>query len=244
MPTIPIGTRHELEAHVAMIMLQSPFPPLPIVMLNGEGEQKTGSGHDLLSQALSVSLLSPAPSPKIKEELLAKKQHILMELNTKVSNMWKLEIAKFMQETMHMDTPVIAPKDQTDTPNIYNYIWKRVWRQIPIQKCYDIYCTEFRKYMSCYPGSHDLRIFPLSDVTMDTIVYRHALEHLTARDAYVQDEIFDMEFEEGETKASTKASTLRQVPAVNKDIHTYPDMIRLYAMSMYFESLDSPDVEL
>ena len=233
MALFSISTRHELEAQVAMIMLQSPFPPLPIVMLNGEGEQKMGSSHDLLSQALSVSLLSPAPSQKAKEELLAKKRDILMNLNTKVGNIWKLEVAKFMQETMHME----APKHQSEFTNMYNYVWKRTWRKIPVQKCYEVYCTEFRKYMSCYPGSHDLRIFPPSDVTMDTIVYKHTLEHLKAREAYVQDEIFEMELEDGEPKAST----LTHIPAVKKDIHTYADMIRLYAMSMFFESLDGPD---
>ena len=241
MSLFSISTRHELEAQVAMIMLQSPFPPLPIVMLNGEGEQKMGSSHDLLSQALSVSLLSPAPSPKAKEELLAKKRDILMELNTKVSNIWKLEIAKFMQETMHME----ASRDKPDAANMYNYIWKRTWRHIPIQKCYDVYCTQFRKYMSCYPGSHDLRIFPLSDVTMDTIVYKHALEHLKAREAYVQDEIFEMELEDPNViEGEPKASTMTRVPAVKKDIHTYADTMRLYAMSMFFESLDSPDGQL
>ena len=79
-----IRTRHELESQVAMILLQMPFPPLPLVVMNGEGEETIASSHDLLSQALSVSLISPPLTPSSQEEIILKKQSILTELNTRL----------------------------------------------------------------------------------------------------------------------------------------------------------------
>tara|TARA_B100001094_G_scaffold328752_1_gene389893 strand:+ start:527 stop:1267 length:741 start_codon:yes stop_codon:yes gene_type:complete len=237
-----IRTRHELESHVAMILLQMPFPPLPLVVLNGEGEETIASSHDLLSQAISVSLISPLPRPTIQNEIVQKKQRILTELNTRLSNMWKLEVAKFMHETMCMKPPESTP-DPSNNHNMYDYLWKRTWRSIPIQNCYEIYCAAFREYISLYPGSADLRIYPLSSVTMDTLVYQHAIDHLKAREAYIRDDIGDV-FDDEELRAeeahqgfsTSNSPKIPQVPPAKKDIHSYPDLIRLYAMSMYFES--------
>ncbi len=241
-----LRTRHELESQVAMILLQMPFPPLPLVVMNGEGEETIASSHDLLSQALSVSLISPPLTPSSQEEMILKKQSILTELNTRLSNMWKLEVAKFMHETMCMEPPQSTP-DPSNHHNMYDYMWKRTWRSIPIQNCYDIYCAAFREYISLYPGSADLRIYPLSSVTNDTIVYQHALDHLKAREAYIRDD-FEDALDDEELQAEEKAKETNQgfptpkspqtpqVPPAKKDIHSYPDLIRLYAISMYFES--------
>ena len=228
------ASRQELDAQVAMIMLQSPFPPLPIVMINAEGEEKMASGHDLLSQALSVSMLSYTTQTNLNEDLMHRKQSILMQLNAKISNMWKLEVEKFMKEAMLMDK-AMHPDSEQNEKQLYNYIWKRVWREIPVQRCYDIYCTLFREYLSCYPGSRDLRIYPLDAVTMDTTIYKHALEHIQAREAYVRDDIFEME-STTDPETAFKPPSAARVPAVKQNIHSYADILRLYAMAMFFES--------
>jgi len=257
LPFLP-PSRHELESQVSMIMLQTPFPPLPLVVIDGNGEEKIGSTHDLLSQAISITLCSqyalktPSSTDKTDaERIMLRKQQILTELNAKIASTWQLEISKFMQET----TGLALEQNNLTQPGIFSHIWKQAWKCIPIQHCYDIYCASFREYMSCYPGSQDLRIYPLSAVFPDTIVYQHAVEHLKARETYIVDTVHDKDPTEDPIQhvddvddadnAKTPEDTIDisnhqtnniTIPRVKKDIHTYADMIRLYAMSMFCES--------
>ena len=102
--------------------------------------------------------------------------------------------------------------------------------------------------MSVYPGSADLRIYPMSSVTIDTPIYKHDIEHLKGREAYIRDDDDDDD-DDDDTEAKKKSASQQsqalktpQVPAVKKDIHSYSDLLRLYAMFMHFESqvVDSP----
>jgi hypothetical protein len=157
----------------------------------------------------------------------------LTQINTKISNMWSLEVAKFIQDTMYIPKPSETSEGVDDSnKSIYDKAWQCAWRSIPIKNCYDIYCICFREYMSCYPGSTDLRIYPLEDVTNDTAVYKQAVLHLQAREAYISNIV---EFDKENSEVNSTNSTFI-VPKVKPEIHNYADLLRLYAMGMFLDS--------
>ena len=79
-------------------------------------------------------------------------------------------------------------------------------------------------------------------LTMDTTICKHALEHLQAREAYVRDDIFEME-STTDPETAFKPPSAARVPAVKQNIHSYADILRLYAMAMFFESSEYLELE-
>jgi hypothetical protein len=50
-------SQQELDAIVSMIMVNLPFPPMPMVVRRGSGEEDFCSSHDLMSRAISCSMI-------------------------------------------------------------------------------------------------------------------------------------------------------------------------------------------
>jgi hypothetical protein len=188
-------SRRELDACVSMIVLQLPFPPLPVVAVNGEGRDAIASSHDLLSQAIAANMLGGAPDPAVD----ARKQAVLRRLNEEVAAEW---------------VRAAAPAGGA-----------AAWRKVGVEGIYDAYCRLFREYMACYPGSPDLRLRGHADVFPGMSVYEQAAQHLHAHEAYVA------------------AEGGMGVPPVHPG-DSYADMLRIYAMGMFLDSLqERPGVE-
>lgn len=181
-------TRRELESCVSMILLQLPFPPLPVVAVNGEGRDAIASSHDLLSQAIAVAVLGGAANPDTD----ARKEAVLRRVNEEVAAEW-----------VRSSAPMGGAA---------------AWRSVPVDGIYDTYCRLFRMYMTCYPGSPDLRLRGHADVFPGMSVYEHAVQHLRAQEAYVA------------------AEGGAGVPPVLPD-DSYADLLRIYAMGMFLDSI-------
>ena len=210
--TEEITTRHDVEARVAMIMLQLPFPPLPVVMINDNGDEKMGSSHDLLSRVLAVSIVTQTHSSL---QQLETKAYILETLNKEIAVSWQKAVEAMMDERMCL----AADADETTTKNMS----AKIWRLVDVEPCYELYCQWFRAYMACYPGSPDLRMFPLYSVTQDDLPFTHAVEHLQAREVYILPE--------------NGTECVKAVPKVKKNVHSYSDLLRLYSWSMFHDSV-------
>ena len=191
LPAMP-PSRQELDACVSMILLQLPFPPLPVLALNGHGREAVASSHDLLSQAIAVSLL--AGRSGVAGE--AQKMRVLQRLNEDVAAEW---------------VRVAAPLGGAAN-----------WRVVPVRGIYDLYCRHFRAFMACYPGSPDLRICQHTEVLPGMAPYEHAVQHLCAQETYVVGEDADE----------------ARVPRVREGVHSYEDLLRIYAIGMFADSVE------
>lgn len=176
-----------------MILLQLPFPPLPVLARNGHGREAVASSHDLLGQAIAVSLLGGQSGVAGEEQ----KIHVLKRLNAEVAAEW-----------VRAATPFGGAAN---------------WRNVPVSGIYEVYCRFFRSFMACYPGCPDLRICPHTDVLPGMAPYEQAVQHLRAQQTYV---------------VGDHASA----PPVQTGLHSYSDLLRIYAMGMFSDSVISDAV--
>lgn len=49
-------SQQEMDAMVSMIMVNLPFPPMPVQVRRGSGDEDSCSSHDLMSRAISCSM--------------------------------------------------------------------------------------------------------------------------------------------------------------------------------------------
>lgn len=145
-------SRQDIDAYVAMIMVNLPFPPLPVC---GKREGDTHcedaivSGHDLLSQAIACTLVGPQDNDTGTGTAVQTRKAMLLEnMHNRVAEIWK-------------------SGKQSEA-------WK-------VQACYDVFCSTFRAYMQLYPGPDDLRILPLDAVDVKSVLCTQAASHLSAR---------------------------------------------------------------
>ena len=134
----PPSSQKQLQSHVAMILVNLPFPPLPVVARRGD-EENVASGHDLLSQAIACNLIHPQHAHASEAQAIQeRKMEILKGLHAEVSRASSTEVA------------------------------------------YAAYGTAFRAYMALYPGSPDLRIWPMDKVDGAGAIMHQGRAHLAA----------------------------------------------------------------
>lgn len=72
-----------------MIMVNLPFPPLPIRGLNCENEDRMLSGHDLLSRAIACTMLGPQTSAaEVSLQVGERKQSLLKNMHEMIAKIW------------------------------------------------------------------------------------------------------------------------------------------------------------
>ena len=109
------GSQLEAHAFASLVVASLPFPPLPVVVLQGEaGAYGLGSSYDLLQQAIAVQQTGCAPAG----DLVECKQNILNRLRLDIS--------------AHYDQSVLCQGGSS----ICSYVW--------VAGAYDIYCSAFR----------------------------------------------------------------------------------------------------
>jgi len=155
-----------------MILVNLPFPPLPVVGGAGtEAREAILSGHDLLTSAVCVSLSTP--------------QNLSLAAAQNIQQMKMAIVSKLFVD--------IRKSPTTDD-------------------AYQTYCTAFRQYMSLYPGSPDLRFWPMQHVDGANNIIEQGRQHIVAQSVVISD--------------------IDEVTSKELHITTYTDMIKAYVQGM------------
>lgn len=148
-----LQSQHEVCAFASMVVASLPFPPLPVLVLQGEdGEYGMASSFDLLQQAIIVQQLGCVPPG----DLVQGKIEILEQLRTDMTAHYEQAVGGLGRDS------------------ICSSLW--------VERAYEIYCSAFRSYLlrnyaSC---TEDLRFHHLSMVPADSIVLRQGTSHWKA----------------------------------------------------------------
>jgi hypothetical protein len=148
-------SQHEVCAFASLVIASLPFPPLPVLVLQGEdGEYGTASSFDLLQQAIVVQQLGCVPSGDL--ELVRAKKEILERLRTDM--------------TAHYESAA--------TCNGPGSICSPLW----VERAYDIYCDAFRNYLlrNYATCTQDLRFHHADTVPADSVLVRQGTSHWKA----------------------------------------------------------------
>jgi len=146
-------SQHELRAFASMVVASLPFPPLPVMVLQGEDNTDgIASSFDLLQTAVINWRLGLRP--KADEEKIARSKKATLELLQR--NMAALYI-------------------KTDWKNLTDD-WSAV------NSAYEIYCAIFRTYLLDHYGActSDLRFYPLAAVAPDSLIVQQGSSHWKA----------------------------------------------------------------
>lgn len=153
----PLRSQHELYAFASMIVASLPFPPLPVLMLQGEDcVDGLASSFDLLQQAIVAQQLGCVPDIAKQNQMALAKQNILAILTTNMSLHNKEAQTRFSDGQAYDDA----------------------W----VEKAYTLYCSAFRTYfLDNYANStRDLRFFPMDRVDPNSILLRQGISQCRA----------------------------------------------------------------
>ena len=155
-----MASQQQMDAVVSMIMVNLPILPMPVMVRRGSGDEASCSSHDLLSRAISCSIMecwqcldSDAKQSKDLKERQKLKMQVLLDLNQANATLRK----------------------------------KHEHQDVPTQAIYDLFATYFRKYMAFYQGSADIRILPFDSIDVGSIIHAQSLQHIAAKRFNVQD---------------------------------------------------------
>ena len=151
-------SQHEARALASMVVASLPFPPLPVVVLQGEdGSDGLASSFDLLQTAVLNAHLGLRPAGQDAEALARSKQAALARLQQ--------DMAALYVETDWKSLPKNSAADC-----------------VSVQRAYDLYCAAFRSYLLDHYAisSRDLRFFPLAAVDPDSLLVRQGASHWNA----------------------------------------------------------------
>ena len=153
-PLTALRSQRELDAFASMVVASLPFPPLPVMVLQGEdGADGLASSFDLLQTAVVNWQLGLRPEGKEAEELARSKQATLERLQADMAALY-----------VEADW-----KNATDD-----------WA--PVQRAYEIFCAAFRSYLLDHyaVSSRDLRFYPLAAVAPDSVLVQQGSSHWNA----------------------------------------------------------------
>ena len=214
----PMQSQHEAYAFASMVVASLPFPPLPVLVLQGEDcEYGMASSFDLLQQAIVVQQLGCVPPGDLRD-LVQGKKAILDQLRTDM--------------TAHYEEAAGGlGKD-----SLCSSLW--------VQRAYDIYCAAFRSYLlrNYATCTHDLRFHALDAVPADSTLVYQGTSHWKAgrvlsgeqdsgeQDSGEQDsgdQELGAERELGADTATTPAAT-----SAASCFTSYTQMLRSYAVDL------------
>jgi hypothetical protein len=150
-------SQHELRAVASMVVASLPFPPLPVVVLQGEdGADGLASSFDLLQTAVMNAQLGLRPGAA--EDTARSKQATL--------------------ERLQRDMAALHQSVAAEASGGLNGRSRVAW----VQRAYEIYCAAFRTYLLDHYGtsSRDLRFYPLAAVAPDSLLVRQGSSHWNA----------------------------------------------------------------
>lgn len=155
-----LGSQQEAYAFSSLVVASLPFPPLPVLVLQGEdGEYGMASSFELLQHAIAVQQTGCVPSG----DLMHNKREALEALRRDM--------------VAHYERGVACTASASCCGNGAS-LCSDYW----VQGAYDIYCAAFRKYLlhNYATCSHDLRFHPLDSVPADSVLVHQGTSHWKA----------------------------------------------------------------
>ncbi len=156
----PEMSQQLLQAHVSMILVSLPLPPLPVLVVRGEDlTTSVCSSHDLhaamISTHLHMTSTGAAGDEQAQQHNIDAKQEVLHNMMTKLNETW----------TRTRALPVdLAEQD----------------KQLVVE-AYVHFTNGFRDYCSHYVHNcRDLRVLPMSHVDVGDATHTSAVEYVSA----------------------------------------------------------------
>ena len=149
-----------LQAHVSMILVSLPLPPLPVLVVRGEDlTTSVCSSHDLhaamISTHLHMTSTGAAGDEQVQQHNIDAKQEVLHKMMTELDKVWRRTRA------MHVDI------DEQD-------------KQL-VTEAYVLFANGFRDYCSHYTHKcRDMRVMPMSHVDIGDATHKSAAEYVSA----------------------------------------------------------------
>jgi hypothetical protein len=196
-------SQHEASAFASMVVASLPFPPLPVLVLQGEdGEYGMASSFDLLQQAIVVQQLGCVPPGDLRD-LVRGKKAILDNL------------------TIDMTAHYEEAAGGLGKDSLCSSLW--------VQRAYDIYCAAFRSYLlrNYATCTHDLRFHALDSVPADSMLVRQGTSHWKAGRVLSGECELGTECELGADKPTTPAAI-----SAASCFSSYTQMLRSYAVDL------------
>jgi len=149
-----------LQAHVSMILVSLPLPPLPVLVVRGEDlTTSVCSSHDLhaamISTHLHMTSTGTAGDEQTQKHNIDAKQEVLHNMMTKLNKAWTRTRA------MPVD---IEEQDKA-----------------LVTEAYVLFANAFRDYCSHYVHTcRDMRVMPMSHVDIGDATHKSAVEYVSA----------------------------------------------------------------
>lgn len=137
-----------------MVVASLPFPPLPVMVLQGEeNADSMASSFDLLHTAIMNWQHGLRPFGRDIHAIARGKQETLQRLMS--------DMAALYEECKHSE------KDDIKEDDVF------------VEKAYEIYCCSFRSYLLNHyaTSTSDLRFYPLASVSQDSLLLRQGTSH-------------------------------------------------------------------
>ena len=156
----PEMSQQLLQAHVSMILVSLPLPPLPVLVVRGEDlTTSVCSSHDLhaamISTHLHMTSTGAAGDEAAQKHNIDAKQEVLHNMMTKLNQVW----------TRTRALPVdIEEQDRA-----------------LVTEAYVLFANAFRDYCSHYVHTcRDMRVMPMSHVDIGDATHKSAAEYVSA----------------------------------------------------------------
>jgi hypothetical protein len=149
-----------LQAHVSMILVSLPLPPLPVLVVRGEDlTTSVCSSHDLhaamISTHLHMTSTGAAGDEAAQKHNIDAKQEVLHNMMTKLNEVWT------RTRMMPVD---IEEQDKA-----------------LVTEAYVLFANGFRDYCSHYVHTcRDMRVMPMSHVDIGDATHKSAVEYVSA----------------------------------------------------------------
>jgi len=156
----PELSQHLLQAHVSMILVSLPLPPLPVLVIRGEDHTTSFcSSHDLhaamISTHLHMTSTGAAGDEAVQKHNIEAKQEVLHTMMAALNTAW----------TKTRALPVDLEEQD---------------KQL-LTEAYVLFANAFRNYCSHYVHScRDMRVMPMSHVDIGDATHRSAAEYVSA----------------------------------------------------------------
>jgi len=156
----PEMSQQLLQAHVSMILVSLPLPPLPVLVVRGEDlTTSVCSSHDLhaamISTHLHMTSTGTAGDAQTQQHNIDAKQEVLHSMMTKLNKAWTRTRA------MPVD---IEEQDKA-----------------LVTEAYVLFANGFRDYCSHYVHTcRDMRVMPISHVDIGDATHKSAAEYVSA----------------------------------------------------------------
>jgi hypothetical protein len=156
----PEVSQHLLQAHVSMILVSLPLPPLPVLVVRGEDlTTSVCSSHDLhaamISTHLHMTSTGVAGDAQTQQHNIDAKQEVLHKMMQGLNKVWT--------KTRALPVDILQQDNQLVT------------------EAYVLFANGFRDYCSHYVHTcRDMRVMPMSHVDIGDATHKSAAEYVSA----------------------------------------------------------------